>query len=31
MHWALLLGTLVVEVLAIALSWGREPAWDTLA
>ena len=30
MHWALLLGTLVVEVLAIALSWGREPAWDTL-
>src|SRR3954451_9501469 len=29
-HWAMLLGTLLVEVAAISLSWGREPAWDTL-
>ena len=29
-HWAILLGTLLVEVVAIGLSWGREPAWDTL-
>jgi len=29
-HWAMLLGTLLVEVVAISLSWGREPAWDTL-
>ena len=26
----MLLGTLLVEVVAISLSWGREPAWDTL-
>ena len=29
-HWALLLGTLLVEIVAIGLSWGREPVWDTL-
>jgi signal transduction histidine kinase len=28
-HWALLLGTVVVEIGSIALSVGREPAWDT--
>ncbi len=26
----MLLGTLVIEVVAIGLSWGREPAWDSL-
>ena len=26
----MLLGTLLVEVVAVSLSWGREPAWDTI-
>ena len=29
-HWAMLVGTLLVEIVAIGFSWGREPAWDTL-
>ena len=29
-HWAMLVGALLVEVVAVSLSWGREPAWDTL-
>lgn len=28
--WAVALGTVLVEAMALALSWGREPAWDTL-
>jgi signal transduction histidine kinase len=30
MHWALLVGAVLVEAVSIGLSWGREPAWDTL-
>jgi hypothetical protein len=26
----MVLGIFVVEVVAIGLSWGREPAWDTV-
>ena len=29
-HWATVLGTSLVEVVSIGLSWGREPAWDTV-
>jgi signal transduction histidine kinase len=28
-HWAIALGTVLVEAVSISLSWGREPAWDT--
>lgn len=28
-HWAMALGTVLVEAVSISLSWGREPAWDT--
>lgn len=29
-HWVLLVGIVLVEAVSIGLSWGREPAWDTL-
>ena len=29
-HWAMLLGAVLIEVVSVRLSWGLEPAWDTL-
>lgn len=29
-HWAVLLGAMLIEVVSIGLSFGREPVWDTV-